>query len=273
MVNTLAKMPVSAATDPDADIDQQLRERGWVMVPNVIPQADLPALRTAVLDSITDCGRRQVQSGATTQPDGTAHHSVGQYPAFDTFLERRYLCDVASRYFDGAAFILHAFNPACVQPAGKSYLHQIHRDVRTHGGDFRFMLNVLVMVDPFTLENGATHVLSGSHRSAAPPDDAKFWAEAERLTGPAGSVVLFDSNLWHAAGHNGSSAARTALTLSYSRGFVKQQMDYPRFLGPKYGQAASPAMRQLLGYDAMVPTSFDEFYRPRDQRLYKGEQG
>ncbi|WP_158742536.1 phytanoyl-CoA dioxygenase family protein [Acidisphaera sp. L21] len=271
MVNTLAKMPVYPAAD--ATIDRPLRERGWVLVPDIVPQADLPGLRAAIHDSIADCGRRQVESGATTAPDGTAHHTVGQYPAFDAFLERRYLCDVATRYFGDAAFILHAFNPVCVQPAGKSYLHQIHRDVRTHGGDFRFMLNVLVMVDPFTLENGATHVLSGSHHSATPPVDAAFWADAERLTGPAGSIVLFDSNLWHAAGHNGSDAPRAALTLSYSRGFVKQQMDYPRFLGPKYGQAASPAMRQLLGYDAMVPTSYGEFYRPRETRLYKGNQG
>jgi ectoine hydroxylase-related dioxygenase (phytanoyl-CoA dioxygenase family) len=132
---------------------------------------------------------------------------------------------------------------------------------------------MLVMVDAFTLANGATHVLSGSHLSAERPDAEMFWAQSERLTGPAGSIVLFDSNLWHAAGRNATDRARCALTLSFSRGFVKQQMDYPRFLGEAYGARVSPALRQLLGYEAMTPMSYDEFYRPRERRLYKADQG
>lgn len=253
--------------------DEQMRRKGWALFENVVPADDLPALREAVLATVADCGRRQVEGGATTAADGTAHHSVGQYEALDAFLDRGWLEDRVSHYFGGAAHILHAFNPAGVGPSATSYLHRIHRDVRTFGGDFRFMLNVLVMVDPFTTENGATHVLSGSHHSPDPPPDEVFWAESERLVGPAGSIVLFDSNLWHAAGSNRTDRTRTALTLSYSRAFVKQQMDYPRFLGADYGTAASPRLRQLLGYNARVPASYDEFYQPAARRLYRADQG
>lgn len=262
------------AVPRDVDwFDEQMRRKGWVLFESVIPGEQLAAIRKAVLGTVADCGRRQVEGGATTAPDGTAHHSVGQYPALDGFIENGWLEEMVSHYFGGAAFILHAFNPASVSPAAKSYLHRIHRDVRTFGGDFRFMLNVLVMVDPFTTENGATHVLSGSHRSSTPPADDVFWAESERLVGPAGSIVLFDSNLWHAAGSNHTDRTRTALTLSYSRAFVKQQMDYPRFLGSEFGAKASPRLRQLLGYNAMVPTSYEEFYQPAAHRLYQANQG
>lgn len=259
-----------ATPSPDA---AALAERGWALFPSVVPCAQLGPIRAAVLQSVADCGRRQVASGACAAPDGTAHHAVGQYPALDDFLERRWLGDHISRYFGGAPYILHAFNPALVAPHDASYLHNIHRDVRTHAGEFRLLLNMLVMVDPFTLENGATHVLSGSHRFPERPADEVFDALSERLVGPAGSIVLFDSNLWHAAGRNATRAPRCALTLSFSRAFVKQQMDYPRFLGERYGARLSPAMRQLLGYDAMTPTSYEEFYRPRERRLYKAEQG
>ena len=251
----------------------QLAERGWALFPSVVPMAELAAIRAAVLQSVDDCGRLQVASGACPAPDGTAHHAVGQYPALDSFLERRWLAEYVSGFFDGAPYILHAFNPALVETEGASYLHNIHRDVRTHAGDFRLLLNMLVMVDPFTLENGATHVLSGSHRFDERPANEVFDALADRLVGPAGSIVLFDSNLWHAAGHNRTDRARCALTLSFSRAFVKQQMDYPRFLGGAYGARLTPAMRQLLGYEAMTPTSYEEFYRPRERRLYKAEQG
>jgi len=251
----------------------RLSETGWAMFPAVIPPADLAPIRDAVLASVAHCGRRQVASGACAAPDGTAHHAVGQYPALDAFLERRWLHDHIDQFFGGAPYILHAFNPALVAPQGESYLHNIHRDVRTHAGDFRLLINMLVMVDPFTLENGATYVLSGSHRSDERPAADEFNARADRLVGPAGSIVLFDSNLWHAAGRNRTSTPRCALTLSFSRAFVKQQMDYPRFLGEAFGERATPDLRQLLGYDAMTPTSYDEFYRPRAKRLYKADQG
>jgi hypothetical protein len=252
---------------------QRLSEQGWVLFPAMIDPDELRPIRDAVLASVEHCGRRQVASGACAVPDGTAHHAVGQYPALDAFLERRWLNDHIDEYFAGAPYILHAFNPALVAPQGESYLHNIHRDVRTHAGEFRLLLNMLVMVDPFTLENGATHVLGGSHRHPLRPDPDRFWEESARLVGPAGSVVLFDSNLWHAAGRNTSTQPRCALTLSFSRAFVKQQMDYPRFLGEAYGERASADLRQLLGYEAMTPTSYEEFYRPRERRLYKADQG
>jgi hypothetical protein len=250
-----------------------LAERGWTLFESVIPRTELAPIREAILQSIEDCGKLQVSSGARATPDGTSHHTVGRYPALDTFLERGWVGEHVSRFFDGAPYILHTFAPATVAPGAKSYLHNVHRDVRTHGGDFRFMLNMLVMIDDFTLENGATHVLSGSHRETGKPDEDRFRAQSDRLVGPAGSIVLFDSNLWHSAGSNVSDATRAALTLSFSRAFVKQQMDYPRFMGEDYGRAISPAMRQLLGYEAMTPTSYEEFYRPRERRLYRDDQG
>ncbi|WP_068875086.1 MULTISPECIES: phytanoyl-CoA dioxygenase family protein [unclassified Phenylobacterium] len=259
---------------PTADLAAaELAGRGWTLFEAVIPPSELPAIRQAILDSVEDCGRRQVASGACAQPDGTSHHAVGQYAALDAFLARGWLAEHVSRYFDDAQYILHAFNPAVVAPQKASYLHNIHRDVRTHGGAFRLLLNMLVMVDPFTLSNGATHVLSGSQHEPDRPDADRFWSQSERLTGPAGSIVLFDSNLWHAAGSNVSEQPRAALTLSFSRAFVKQQMDYPRFLGEAYGKSLTPEMRQLLGYNAMTPTSYDEFYRPREARLYRDDQG
>ena len=250
-----------------------MNERGWALFETVLPQADLAPIREDVLASVADCGARQTGMAALAAPDGTAHHAVGAYASLDRFLENLPLRPFIERYFGGAPYILHAFNPATVAPEKSSYLHNIHRDVRTHAGEFRMLLNMLVMVDAFTLENGATHALSGSHQHAAAPDPTLFWRESERLTGPAGSVVLFDSNLWHAAGANTSGQSRAALTLSFSRAFVKQQMDYPRFLGEAWGQRQSPWMRQLLGYNAMTPTSYEEFYRPRERRLYQAEQG
>jgi ectoine hydroxylase-related dioxygenase (phytanoyl-CoA dioxygenase family) len=129
------------------------------------------------------------------------------------------------------------------------------------------------MVDEFTIDNGATYLLSRSHLSDEKPDGKYFYDYAERAIGSCGSILLFDSQLWHAAGFNTTSAPRRALTLAFTRPFQKQQLDYPRLLGYHNGALFSEDLRQIIGYNSRVPESLDEWYQPIDKRFYKQGQG
>jgi len=251
--------------------DYLLATRGWMLFESVVPAGLLARLRLDIAAHVERCGRLQVAAGIGAEPDGTAHHVLGQDDSLDEFLGHRFLSSFVGRFFGDAPYILHAFNPVTVAPHSRTYVHRIHRDAGTWAGSFRLLLNMLVMIDEFTVENGATHVLSGSHHVAARPPDAIFWRHAERLVGPAGSIVLFDSNLWHAAGVNVGDRSRAGLTLRFSRPFHKQQLDYPRFLGADYGARLSGEMRQLLGYTSQVPADYGEWYRPAATRLYRAD--
>ena len=105
------------------------------------------------------------------------------------------------------------------------------------------------------------------------PAEDVFFTSAVRAVAPAGSIVVFDPNRWHAAGINRSDRPRRALTLNFTRPFIKQQLDYPRAIGYERAESLSPALRQLLGYNARVPVSLDEWYQPPEKRLYKRDQG
>jgi ectoine hydroxylase-related dioxygenase (phytanoyl-CoA dioxygenase family) len=63
------------------------------------------------------------------------------------------------------------------------------------------------------------------------------------------------------------------LTLAFTRPYVKQQLDYPRAIGYERGESLPPVLRQLLGYNARVPASLDEWYQPPEKRLYRRDQG
>jgi ectoine hydroxylase-related dioxygenase (phytanoyl-CoA dioxygenase family) len=133
------------------------------------------------------------------------------------------------------------------------------------------MLNMLVMVDEFTVENGATKLVPGTHRIRERPGDDYLESHAIRATGRAGTILLFDSNLWHSAAPNLSNGPRMALTLTFTRPFVKQQLDYPRLLGEEF--PPNERVRQVLGYNARVPVNYDEWYQPPEKRMYKPGQG
>ena len=264
-------MSTPAQVSP-AEFDYAMRTRGWLRFDAVVPLPLCERMKEDIARHVERCGELQRAAGIPTAPDGTAHHTIGYGDSLDEFLEAGFLHEHVEKFFDGA-YILHAFNPVTIPSGGRNYVHSIHRDLRTHAGGFRLLVNMLVMVDEFSLENGATHILTGSHHAADPPDKAQFYAQAERITGPRGSIVLFDSNVWHCAGENTSGRPRTAMTLSFSRPFYKPQMDYARFLGEDRCRTLSPRLQQLVGLHARVPVNLEEWYRPSANRLYRPDQG
>jgi ectoine hydroxylase-related dioxygenase (phytanoyl-CoA dioxygenase family) len=251
----------------------ELDGQGWSLFPDLLPRETVQALRADSLKWVEICRGYQVRNGINADGDGTAHHSIGAGDSIDAFIDSHYFDAHFQQYFARAPYILHACNPVGGFPGQRNYVHNIHRDVRTFIPGYNMRMNVLVMLDDFTEENGATHVLSGSHHRCDAPTEAEFDAGFERLTGKAGSVVLFNSYLWHRGGLNRTQRPRVALTLSYGPAFIKPQMDYARLLGEAYGRTLSAQTRQVLGYNSRVPTTLDEWYRPAADRLYQSHQG
>jgi ectoine hydroxylase-related dioxygenase (phytanoyl-CoA dioxygenase family) len=59
----------------------------------------------------------------------------------------------------------------------------------------------------------------------------------------------------------------------FCKPFMKQQFDYPRAVGYDMADQLLPHTRQVLGYNARVPATLDEWYQPRERRMYRPDQG
>jgi hypothetical protein len=263
-----AALGVSGSSPDDVEL---MTQRGWASFRGMIGAVQLEALRQ---DAERVYGlRRSVQlaSGVEAGMEGVAHHVPGEGGALDAMLDELPLFDRIARHFDGK-FILLNFAAVMHPPGGRTYTFKPHRDVNAWTQDYPLSLNMLVMLDDFTLENGATLMMSGSHRVRAMPDPQRFETCAERAIGKAGDVILFDSQLVHAAAPNNSAAPRRALTLCFGRPFMKPHMDWVRRFGRDAEARLSPMARQLLGYHARVPESLDEFYQPPERWTFKPDQ-
>jgi ectoine hydroxylase-related dioxygenase (phytanoyl-CoA dioxygenase family) len=86
-------------------------------------------------------------------------------------------------------------------------------------------------------------------------------------------MLVFDSTLWHAAGHNASDRDRLGLNQQFTRSYFKQQIDYVRALGDAAVLACPPRTQQLLGWYTRVAASLDEYYRSGEERFYRSGQG
>ncbi|MEX3808786.1 phytanoyl-CoA dioxygenase family protein [Paraburkholderia sp. BR13439] len=212
------------------------------------------------------------RNGVLDNSAGTLHHLLMDDPCYVELLaEFSALEPVFKRYF-GGNFILNSYGGVINERDSRSYVQNVHRDIRFGSDTRRFMVNALLMLDDFTLENGATHILSRSQNVQQQPADEDFYAHASRATGERGSVLLFDSRMWHATGRNTTNAPRRALTLTFTSPFFKPQLDYARLFGYRNLDRCNAWMRQVLGFNARVPESLDEFYVPVEQRFYQRGQ-
>ena len=250
----------------------QMDSKGWVLFPSVLEKSFVDQLNKDLEKAYEICRSVQVKNGIAANTDGSVHHLIGLGDNFLKFLEIMPLWPYIKEYF-GGNFILNSLGGIINKPAGSTYASNVHRDVRTFTRELPLMLNMLVMLDDFTEDNGATYLYSGSHKKLEKPSDEEFFAKADRAIGKAGDIVLFDSNLWHAAGHNGTNKLRRCITPTFTKPFMKQQCDYPRVLGYDYADKLSEEMKQVLGYNSRVPANLDEWYQPPEKRMYKPGQG
>jgi len=167
-------------------------------------------------------------------------------------------------------FILPSFKPG---EAPKVFQNRYHMDFPRILNGYVMSINVMLAIDEFRADNGATIVLPGSHQKVDAPKLAELEHTAAPALCPAGSMLIFDSTLYHAAGPNTSGADRLAINHQFTRSYVKQQVDYVRALGDEQVQAQPDRTQQLLGWYTRVVSSLDEYYQPAEKRLYRSAQG
>lgn len=255
------------------EFDEKLRDDGWVVFPSVFDPAFVAQLNDDLAKAYEVCRPYQIRNGIAADTEYTAHHVVALGGRFLECLVRyEPLMPYLRRFFQGN-FILNSFAGVINCAHSRCYLHRVHRDIRTFSGNLPLMLNTLVMLDDFTPENGSTYLMPGSHRSDIKPSDEVFFRSAKQALGKAGSILVFNSNMWHAGGQNKTSWPRRALTPIFCKPFIKQGFDYPRALGYANVGRFSEHLKQLLGYNARAPETLDEWYQPPHKRSYRPDQG
>jgi ectoine hydroxylase-related dioxygenase (phytanoyl-CoA dioxygenase family) len=254
-----------------SQIDEQMRTLGWVRFEGVLDADHVAALGRDAEAVYAERRMVQVRNGVAANMEGAAHHALGLGNSLDRLVGDMPLMDQIEHYFGGKTILLN-FGMTLHPPGGTNYTHKPHRDIRTWSNGFRLSLNMLVMLDDFTIENGATRLLEGSHRVEGMPSADHFAQQAISLTGRAGDIILFDSLAVHSAAPNRSAALRRGLTLCFGRPFMKPHMDWPRFLPVETHSGLTPTARQLLGFHARVPTSVEDYYQPPENWAFKADQ-
>jgi ectoine hydroxylase-related dioxygenase (phytanoyl-CoA dioxygenase family) len=111
--------------------------------------------------------------------------------------------------------------------------------------------NSIWLLDDFTEENGPTRVVPGSHRSGLMPKDVMPeptapHPEEQKIIAPVGTVVVFNSHVWHGGTLNHSAQRRRAMHSYFCRRDQPQQLDQRRYLRKETASRLSDAALCVL---------------------------
>ena len=253
----------------------ELKEKGYTLIESFFDDAFCEKINNAIEKSYELCRKIQVENGVGGVTDGTVHHLLATGdPMFIELLDeitKERLYSFLKSFF-GGNFILNSYGGVKNLKSKPSYVANIHRDIRFFSGEFPLMLNLLIMLDDFTLENGATYLLPGSHLSDTKPSDDLFYEKSDRAIGKRGDILFFNSNLWHAAGTNQTDTERRAITITFTKPFMKQQLDYPRSVGYDKMETLKSELQQVVGFFSRTPSSLEEWYQKPEDRFYRPQQ-
>ncbi len=107
--------------------------------------------------------------------------------------------------------------------------------------------NVLWMISDFTVENGATRIVPGSHLSGSNPEPYGDY-DTINSTGAAGSAVIFEGRTWHSADLNTSNAPRYGITTYYGAPQFRQMLNFTYGMKDEIADNLSLKSRSLLGF-------------------------
>jgi ectoine hydroxylase-related dioxygenase (phytanoyl-CoA dioxygenase family) len=267
MSDAVYGISVRAQIDDDlAGHAEEIEIQGYTVLHGLFPDAGLPRWRKKIDDVYEqqekDFGRENLI--AIGDADICRAPLLRDFDFVEMASHPRILA--LARHILGDWIILNLQNANINKPGQPHHQTAWHRDLPYQNFVISrpLSLSALVAIDEFSTKTGATEVLPFSHKTELMPSPEYTRSHACAIEAPAGSVIVFDSMLFHRAGINRSGQPRRAVNHLYTAPILKQQYDFPRALGDR--PDLDSGLTQLLGYTSQVPLDDRDWRRGRARR-------
>ena len=228
---------------------RRLDEDGYLLLSNMLSDAQVRVFADRLDELLDEEGDR---AGIEVhQEEGTARlaNLVDKDPMFEVcFTHPRLLAAMA--HVLGTKLKLNSLNSRAALP--NAGLQGLHSDWGSPvaPGDY-YICNSGWLLDDFTAENGATRIVPGSHRSGKRPqdvlEDAVVTQPGEiQVSAPAGSVLVFNSHLWHGGAMNKTGLPRRVIHSAFCRRDQAPQTNQREYLGVATRDRLSDAAKCVL---------------------------
>ena len=238
--DTLGPEEISSELAPEIDRlnlrqnCEELAQSGYTVLSNAATESFTQRLRETILD----------HAGA----HGGARMLLRKDPVFAEAVLNPALLAIAE-FSVGRGFLLSQV-AASVRPKGSPVigLHADHNWLPAPFPAHNMLLTACWACDEFTREGGATLVIPGSHQHRRHPNEQETREQegAVAIECPAGSIAVWDGNIWHSNWPRTIEGERVVCHITYSRLMMRPVEDY-RDDEARLVETHGERMAQLLG--------------------------
>ena len=147
-------------------------------------------------------------------------------------------------------FIIHTCGAVINQPNKLAYTHNWHIDTYDETNK-NIMLNVLIPLVDFTLENGCTKIYLKNSNTY------------ENIILKKGDILLFNSGLKHCTGNN------NCITITLTKTYMKPQFNYLKLFSHEELENMDLYLKKLINYYYQIPNNLEDFYNKKFKLLEK----
>ncbi len=249
----------------DADIVahiERLDFAGYTTLPGHLAPAVNGALRQAV-DRVygAQCEAFGADNLERIGDSGVCRSPFIEDDMFCDLLKDPYIKQIMHHYF-GALFTLHVQRGVISEPNERHPASVWHREpaYQNFTTSQPISFSVIYLLDGSNSRNGGLHILEGSHRFETIPSDTYILDHEKVVEAEEGTVLIFNSALFHRGGRNISDRARHSVVQIFTHPLLKQSIEFPRGLEGRFQD--DPELAMLLGYQTALADT-DLAYRTR----------
>lgn len=238
---------------------KQFEADGYIIRPNSIDGELIQSLKAAVARGLAE---EEKYAASPLYKKGVVALCPLYSNDFLKVLETPAIMDAVDGLL-GRDCVLHLYMSSCMPPGESNYSERIHVDNPRFISGYLEGMGCIVALDDFTIENGATYLLKGSHLLPAEPDKETFYNNAIRFTAKAGDALIFNARLWHAGGVNTTPDWRYALAFGFYKPHIKQRINMPLALRGVDMTGISDYVKYKLGFFSNPPATIVEYQEIR----------
>ena len=245
-------MTLPAATTDIDQAESDLREHGICLVTNALPPGQLTDARTALYRAARQDSERGQQRAGFALDNGVGNHRVwnvlSRDPVFVNLVEHPAALRLVKVTIGWPALLGNLSANIALPGSETGMVHADQIFVPEPWPQRPQGINVSWLLDDFTTSNGATEVVPMSHlQNRSPRPDENL--QTVPIIAPAGTMVAFDSRVWHRTGSNRTTEhSRAALFAWYSRPIYRTQENWFLSLSPWVLEGASDDLLTLLAW-------------------------
>lgn len=232
--------------------EEIVRGKGYVVLPDLLSPAEATEARDLILQLAQK--ERQQDKLDVHEKKERLHGLIYKGDVFGKLVQEKLILAIIEAIL-GEDIVLGGFSAHILHPQARRM--GVHVDYPYWAMSSPFPqhpvleIQVIWMIDDFTVNNGAPLFAAGTQNLAIKPDPNEFERTARQITGSAGTAIVSHGLCWHDTSENKSDRSRISLLGNYTPQYIHPLENLLYDSCPQVFDNFTPRLKKLLRHTSV----------------------